>query len=321
MILHVTLYFALIVKRRVSCQSASVLIHSMQSIMAISGSIQSHLLRMLFDEEWVIGVRRSAVSNLPREGIDGCALLEPPIGSHYADPFVISEGGVIYTFFEAWGGHTHKGVISFAMIDYRGRWSAPQVALERPYHLSYPFVFKWRDEFYMLPETCQNHTIELYHATKFPATWELSSVLMKNVDAVDSTLFEEDGRWWMFTTGMGDSIARFRHLLVFHACSPYGPWQPHPLNPVVDDLSSARGAGQLFVDNGQLIRPGQDCRYRYGHAITWNRIDVLTDYEYLETRVATLRPKLIEGWLATHTFNQVGEWQVFDGKRITGRLR
>lgn len=276
---------------------------------------------MFFDEEWVIGARRSASSRVPDEGIGGCILLEPPWGSHYADPFVICEAGVTYVFFEAWGALSPNGVIMYATLDSRGRWSEPQLALKRAYHLSYPFVFKWRNEFYMLPETSKNSTIELYHATKFPDTWELASILMDKVHAVDSTLFEQDRCWWMFTTGLGDSATRYRNLSVFHSQSPCGPWLPHPRNPVVEDIRSARPAGQLFVDNGHLIRPGQDCRLRYGYAIAWNRLDILTKHEYQETRVATLRPKLVDGWIAMHTFNQLGEWQVLDGKRVTRRLR
>lgn len=283
--------------------------------------MQSRLLRAVFDEEWVIGAYRSATTSVSEKGIGGCVLLEPPQGFQYADPFVICEAGVTYVFFEAWGELNPKGVLLFTTLNSQGNWGKPQVALERPYHLSYPFVFRWRGDFYLLPETRQNGTIELYHAAKFPATWELATVLMDNVDAVDTTLFEHNGHWWMFTAGLGDSAARFRNLSVFHAPSPFGPWQPHSRNPVVSDLGSARPAGRLFIDNGQLIRPGQDCRLRYGHAIAWNRIEILTDHEYRETRVTTLRPKLIDGWLATHTFNQAGEWQVLDGKRITRRLR
>ena len=293
----------------------------MASVMAISGSIQARLLRILFDEEWVIGALRSGGPLAAEKGIGGSVLLEPPPGFQYADPFVICEAGITYVFFEALGGLKPKGVLLFTTLNSQGHWGEPQVALERPYHLSYPFVFKWRSDFYMLPETRQNRTIELYHAAKFPTTWELASVLMDNVDAVDTTLFEENGRWWMFTAGLGDSAARFQNLSVFHAPSPFGPWKAHSRNPVVSDLGSARPAGRLFIDNGQLIRPGQDCRLRYGHAIAWNRIDMLSDYEYRETRVATLRPKLLDGWLAMHTFNQVGEWQVLDGKRLTRRLR
>lgn len=293
----------------------------MQSAIAISGSLQSHLLRMVCDEQWVIGARHRDAWSSTEKGIDGCVLLEPHPGSNYADPFVICEADITYVFFEAWSVSSPKGVILFATLDSGGHWSEPRVALERPYHLSYPFVFKWQGDFYLLPESRQNRTIELYRAAKFPADWDLASVLMDDVDAVDSTLFEQNGRWWMFTTGLGDSRARVRQLSVFHASSPYGPWHPHPRNPVLDKPGSARSAGKLFINNGQLIRPGQDCRFRYGHAIAWNRIDILTDSDYRETRVATLRPRLIDGWIATHTFNCAGEWQVLDGKRVTRRSR
>jgi hypothetical protein len=114
-------------------------------------------------------------------------------------------------------------------------------------------------------------------------------------------------------------MARFRQLSIFHASSPFGPWFPHALNPVINDPSVARPAGRLFVDNGHLIRPGQDCRFCYGYAISWNRVDRLNEHEYHETCVAKLKPKYTAGWIATHTFNQDGRWQVFDGKRVIRR--
>lgn len=287
----------------------------MQSLVAISGKIQSRLLRYVFAEQWVIGVRRQS-GHRPSAGIASCFLLEPSMGMHYADPFVLCNNGTTFVFFEAWSEDDSKGTIWVATVDPHHLWSQPERVLERSYHLSYPFVFEWLGDLYMLPETHHNHTIELYRAVNFPWQWDLAEVLMDGVDAVDSTLFEYNGRWWMFSAGFGDSGARLRHLSVFHAKSPFGPWQPHPCNPVVNNLSAARPAGRVFVDNGQLIRPSQDCRLRYGHAIAWNRVDLLNEREYHETRVATLWPRLIDGWLATHTFNQDGEWQVLDGKRI-----
>jgi hypothetical protein len=40
--------------------------------------------------------------------------------------------------------------------------------LERPYHLSYPYVFFVGDDAFMLPETAANGAIELYRAVSFP---------------------------------------------------------------------------------------------------------------------------------------------------------
>jgi hypothetical protein len=180
-------------------------------------------------------------------------------------------------------------------------------------------VFDWQGELYMLPETRCNHTIELYHCKSFPGSWELSAVLMDNVDAVDSTLFEQNGHWWMFAAGFGDTAERFRQLSIFFSDSPFGPWQPHACNPVVVDLGSARPAGRLFMHHGQLIRPGQDCRLRYGHSIVWNRVDILSPTEYHETCIGRLKPRLLNGWTAAHTFNQAGGWQIVDGRRLVPR--
>ncbi|MGE5207437.1 MAG: hypothetical protein ACM3PW_17635 [Chlamydiota bacterium] len=291
----------------------------MPSVLGISGKIERKLLRLAFSEQWVIGARRQSAPGLP-EGIEGCALLQPPLGRHYADPFVIAVNSRPCVFFEAWGDGHRKGVILFSTLESNLQWSSPQLALERPYHLSYPFVFAWKGDLYLLPETSHNRTIELYRAVEFPQRWTQAAVLMENVDALDTTLFAHDGRWWMFTAGLGDGAARYRSLWLFHAPSPLGPWQPHPSNPVLNNLGTARPAGHLFSLDGQLIRPGQDCRWQYGHAISWNRVERLDEHEYQETCIAKLRPNLMAGWAATHTFNQDGEWQVLDGKRLVSRF-
>jgi len=289
----------------------------MQSVTAISGKIETRLLNLAFAEQWVIGACPVSDSVLPR-GIGSCSLLEPPIGTHYADPFIIVQGGRHYVFFEAWRDNC-PGSIWVTVLDADGRMSHPEPVLERPYHMSYPFVFDWQGELYMLPETRGNHTIELYHCMKFPGSWELSAVLMESVDAVDSTLFEQNGLWWMFAAGFGDAAARFRQLSIFFSDSPFGLWKPHACNPVAIDLSSARPAGRLLMHHGQLIRPGQDCRLRYGHSIAWNRVDILSPTEYHETCIGRLKPRLLDGWLAAHTFNQAGGWHVIDGKRLVRR--
>ncbi len=291
----------------------------MYSLQTLSRKVKAKLLRLAYGEQWVIGVCPRCHSKLPTV-IGPCTLLRPPDGMHYADPFLLQRNGKTYVFFESWGGGEQKGIIQVATLDASGQWSSPEPVLDRPYHLSYPHVFSWRENVYMLPETRHNRTVELYRATHFPSAWERIAVLMENVDAVDTTLFEQHGRWWMFTAGFGDVADRVRRLSIFYANSPLGPWQPHPGNPVVNDLRTARPAGNLFVLGEQLIRPAQDCRSRYGYAISWNRVDLLTENAYCETLIASLNPRPAEGWVATHTFNQDAHWQVFDGKRFGRRL-
>jgi hypothetical protein len=49
----------------------------------------------------------------------------------------------------------------------------PFAVLERSYHLSYPFIFRWGSDIFMIPETSDNRTVEVYRAVEFPGKWEL----------------------------------------------------------------------------------------------------------------------------------------------------
>ena len=42
-----------------------------------------------------------------------------------------------------------------------------------------------------------------------------------------------------------------------------------------------RPAGPLFRSGGILYRPSQDCSFTYGHSVSINRVDALTEGEVL----------------------------------------
>jgi hypothetical protein len=93
---------------------------------------------------------------------------------------------------------TQKGHIVVFTIDETGKLGKPQRIIESSYHLSYPFVFKWEGVYFLVPESSENHTIELYRCVDFPNRWELEKVIMDDITAVDPTLFEHNGKWWLF---------------------------------------------------------------------------------------------------------------------------
>ncbi|HVF97963.1 MAG TPA: hypothetical protein VM871_11605, partial [Flavisolibacter sp.] len=90
----------------------------------------------------------------------------------YADPFVVEKDGVNYLFFEEMDYTNNKAHIVVITIDEAKIFSESKVVLERPYHLSYPFLFAHNGDYYMIPETAANKTVELYKATAFPFKWE-----------------------------------------------------------------------------------------------------------------------------------------------------
>jgi glycosyltransferase involved in cell wall biosynthesis len=269
--------------------------------------------RLCFDEQWSVAVR-PRVNGPAAFDLKAFSVLNPPHDRFYADPFLVERGGRSYLFFEELVFAERKGTISFIEFNERGFIGSPTMVLEAKHHLSYPFLFDWKGETYMLPESRDSGRIELFRAVDFPHHWEFAGCLLENVWAVDTTIFEHQGRFWMFAGGIKENGKINSELFLYYADSPLGPWLPHPGNPVVVDASRARPAGQVFTHEGELIRPGQDCSQSYGGAIALNRIDVLSPTEYEETPIRTLGPEWFPSGKGTHTLNHSEHYQTADAR-------
>jgi hypothetical protein len=273
------------------------------------------------DSNWFLAYRTNAeafVRNSERFRADGYRLVLPPPGRYYADPFVFEHQGEDHLLFEEWRDDLDKGVVSWMKRDGE-RLTAPEQVLECPYHLSYPFVLRSGGEVFMIPETADARRIEMYRAVDFPGRWEPAAILVDGIRAVDPTLFEQDGTWWMFANVGEDGSSTCDQLWLFHADSIGGPWRPHVRNPVKMDVRSARPAGPLFRRGGRLIRPAQDCSTAYGCALTLCEVTRLTRTEYAEVEVE----KLLPGWLPSnvgfHTLSSSAGLEVIDGKMPSGK--
>lgn len=235
--------------------------------------------------------------------------------SFLADPCTFRKDGIEHVFFEEYLYAHRRGVISHSQLAPDGSLTDPIRVLERPYHLSYPFVFQAGSSIYMIPESAESHTVDLYRATRFPDQWEHDTTLLKDINAVDVTLFRNDVGWWMFT-GVGEEGSyTWDELFVFMADRLSGPWIAHPRNPVKSDPSSARPAGRLFHRRGQLIRPSQNCSRIYGESVTLCAIDVLTKHDFSEHVVDVIPPSWIPGAVAVHTLSTSEQIEVIDCRR------
>lgn len=81
------------------------------------------------------------------------------------------------------------------------------LALDEPWHLSYPFVFEHGGQMYMVPEGSKSGALRLYKATKFPLDWAQEQVLIPEplVDPslVPPALSKAAGggdRWYLFAS-------------------------------------------------------------------------------------------------------------------------
>ncbi|MGE0030809.1 MAG: hypothetical protein AB7T20_06790 [Steroidobacteraceae bacterium] len=238
--------------------------------------------------------------------------LVPPPDRLWADPFVAEHEGRHFIYFEELAGGEERGRIMTAEVFADAEPGPAVVALERPYHLSYPFVFRWNGAHYMLPETGANRSVELYRCEGLPSAWRLDRVLLDGIAAFDATLWQAAGRWWMFVNIAEPGADCNDELHLYWSDAPVGPWTAHRANPVVSDVRRARSAGPLFAGNGALFRPSQDSSRVYGEAVIINRIDALDEREYRETPVFRIQPGVRGDVRCVHTVGGAGRVGVMD---------
>jgi hypothetical protein len=268
--------------------------------------------KKIYLDKWILMLAKS--TDEIENNWDAFRPLYPPSDRFWADPFILKQGNRYYVFIEELPYKTNRGHIACMILDEDGNILENRPILEKPYHLSYPFIFEYEGTFYMVPETGENRTIDTYRCISFPFEWEYHKTLMSNVEAKDATLMHYRGKWWLFVTVREHKQgSTWDQLSIFWADTPLSDkWTPHPLNPVVNDVRTARPAGHIFFQNGDLIRPSQDCSVRYGYALNFNRITKLSETEYEEVPEGRLEPPGGTNILATHTFNKVGEMTIID---------
>ena len=249
--------------------------------------------------------------------------LPSPKNIFWADPFVISHNDRFYVFVEEIITNIEKAHITVLELGRNGNLLSSKKIIERPYHMSYPFVFEFNNTYYMIPETSENRTIDLYKCTSFPYEWEFDRTIMDNVNAVDATVFHYSGKWWLFTSiDKTDSVSGYNtELFLFFSTDFFsGKWESHPLNPIISDVRTARPAGKIFIQEGKIYRPSQDCSGRYGKAFNINQILTLTETDYEEVQVRKVEPNWNRNLKGTHTFNSAGGLTIIDAYTYRRRV-
>jgi hypothetical protein len=280
---------------------------------AIRG-IGRRLQRCFWREHWFVAYRSNGGALPTSTSMKGFHVVATAKDRFYADPFSIERNGNTFLFFEDYPFDKGKGLISCLEIDNRGNCGKPQVVLEREYHLSYPHVFEHGGEMYMVPESLEPRRIDLYRAADFPGRWVFERTLLDNIVAVDPTILFHNGKVWLFASGVRSRHCINEELFLFFSDSLSGHWTSHPLNPIVSDVRRARPAGRILVHEGEIIRPAQDCSGSYGRAVTFYRIDELSETAYCETPIGKIGPEWWAGNLGTHTFNCSESIQTVDGR-------
>ena len=239
--------------------------------------------------------------------------IDNPPGRYLADPFVIRRDGRDFCFVEDFDCARSRGGIGVYELG-QERAERLGVAIDEPFHLSFPYLFEHDGALFMCPETSENRDIRIYRCVDFPLKWQLEKIAMSGLSAVDTMLFERAGKWWMFTNiDPAETGEICSELYIFSAASPFADtWQPHARNPVLFDAACARNGG-LLVDGGELFRVSQRQGFdRYGKGSQINQVLTLSDEAYEERCVARIDPVFRKGLLGTHHLHSRDGITVFD---------
>ena len=270
-------------------------------------------------QEWSIGIY---VGTSPYDFVPAPQAVNPVLtrwdvsdvpATFVADPFMLKTEHTWYMFFEVMNGATRQGEIGLATSHNGMQWHYRQIVLREPFHLSYPHVFAWQGDYYMIPESCQAGAVRLYQAVDFPWRWTCRTTLLTGSYMVDASPFHYADRWWLFV----ETSPAFRHdtLRLYCADALTGPWREHPLSPVIKgDARSARPAGRVTVNKNRVIRYTQDCSPIYGTQVRAFDICTLTTtaYDEREHRSAAVLSDSGTGWNASG-MHHIDPWPLPDG--------
>ncbi|MES2474549.1 MAG: hypothetical protein V4640_02130 [Verrucomicrobiota bacterium] len=245
-------------------------------------------------------------------------IVSSPDQATWADPFIWAEEGKVCLFKEELPAGETCGYLSVVELDSSGLpKELPIPILKNNSHHSYPFIFKYADDLWMIPENSMANQLRLYRCIDFPHKWVPDKILMEGVRYADPTLFEHQGRWWLFMTLAVGFYGVNTNLFLFSSDSPLSDeWVPHPMNPIVSGFHQSRPAGRLFYSKGRLYRPSQDCFKRYGHALRINEITRLDAEHYEEKFIRKIEP-WEDDILGVHHIEINGDLIMMDIHRIS----
>ena len=233
-----------------------------------------------------------------------------------ADPIVIENKGKAYVFFEEFKiEKNRKGYLCVGELNTEtGSLYNVKTVLKKDNHLSYPLVFQYRGEWYLIPESRLENSIKLYKFTVFPHQIEFVRNLIEEIDAVDTSIIERHGNVFLFTSRSLGGLSHNSDLSIFYSDDLLcGEFIEHPSNPITSSFGFGRMAGPIYTSGDCLIRPAQDCRLTYGRSVRHFEILKLSALEYEEKLIKTFMPPV--GCMATHTYSQSEKYELIDVKQ------
>lgn len=234
----------------------------------------------------------------------------------FADPLLFTSKLGTFLFVEAYSKERHKGELGvFDIIN--GCARNFRNIISTPTHMSYPFVFEYNNDYYMIPETGAAKEISLYKASVFPDKWDKICVLKSNVVYRDSTVYLDTDNSIKMITYRQEGSNRFniKYYVELYGLD-MGNFKLHLISSFRDKKKQQRPAGHVIKKDGVLYRLCQKCNRAYGESIIVYRMDnsveLSNDHKVSELRGQNIQLNNGEHAILLHTYSQAGSVEVID---------
>ena len=263
-------------------------------------------------DRWSIAfIKKDWDSTVLRKGIE----IKTPQNRFFADPFIVKRDGKTVCFVEDYSYKTKLGSISAVEILDENNYNILGYVIKEPFHMSFPYIFEYKDELYMVPETSKAKSIRLYKCIEFPMKWEYQKDLFADMNATDTMIFYHNNMWWMMFSHSITGKNYNSQLVAYYTKSDpiNGKWIAHKNNPLINDSQISRNGGIMGLNSNRIIRGRQKQGFNiYGASLTLAEITDLTTSSFSEKEICQITPDFFPNLKGNHHFHSNGEYTVYD---------
>lgn len=249
--------------------------------------------------------------------VDNWSKIEVPRRYWCADPFIVNDGQNDYIFCELMDRKVSRGFLGIGKLSSSEKVKISVLA-DLECHTSYPNVFTANGNWFMIPETVDRRSIELYMATDFPYKWKKVAILLSGVSAVDTTVFFIEERTFLFIyeeNGFDNKLSIAELDL--------NSFTLKKIDKVMQYTSKiGRPGGNVIQRNGQMLRPTQYGVNRYGEALIFKKFwynpqnEEYYEEDFMKVRPEDIMPEYMAKNLnGLHTYNRNGKYEIIDVHR------
>lgn len=196
-------------------------------------------------------------------------IIKAPKDRWFADPFILDvTDTVIIVLVEEFSYRINRGRLAKLIIDKETfQLKSMKIVLDLNTHLSFPAILRDGTDIYIYPENSASGSSMLY---KYNSEDDSVSVIkqLSNQPLTDAIITKIDDSSYIFTTEIPTQNGN--KLSIYTALDDMESYKLIQNITLFDN--TARSAGDIFVDNGKIVRPAQNCNGGYGVGLVFQEI-------------------------------------------------